>query len=153
MSDKIPDPPKFRGNKDKFRTFYAQLILKLNGNTDRFPTDESKIAYAIALLEGTAMKAMLPYITIDGRITCESYAKFAEELNRQWGNPYAKQEAAHKITVSQMRKRPLNDLLTEFQRLATEAVIGDDVLVATLDNALSPEFAALILHRDIPNTW
>ena len=51
---KIPDPEPFHGDQHKLGRFLLELQLKLNGNKDGFPTDDSKIAYAASLLRGSA---------------------------------------------------------------------------------------------------
>src|SRR5271165_3235842 len=55
-SEKIADPPLFSGKKPaELTSFLFLLRLKLSGNADRYPTEDSRASYAISRLSERAL--------------------------------------------------------------------------------------------------
>ena len=53
-SERLPDPEKFTGKRNELRPFLAQLRNKLEGNSDRYPSDQERLRYALSRLSGDA---------------------------------------------------------------------------------------------------
>src|SRR5438046_9323547 len=47
-SERLPDPEKFTGKRNELRPFLAQLKNKLEGNADRYPSDQERLRYALS---------------------------------------------------------------------------------------------------------
>ena len=45
-SEKIADPDRFDGTREKLKVFKDQLMLKTSGNAARFPNTQHKLRYA-----------------------------------------------------------------------------------------------------------
>jgi hypothetical protein len=56
--EKIADPDKYDGTRDKLKTFKSQLLLKTSGNPRRFPNVQHKLRYAFQFLTGKAERTM-----------------------------------------------------------------------------------------------
>ena len=54
-STKHPDPSSFGGDKAELRGWMTQLRIKLNINKDHYPTEQSKLAYALSRLKERAL--------------------------------------------------------------------------------------------------
>ena len=62
-SEKHPDPPIFSGNPTKWKEFKTQLRVKLMINADRYPTNQSRLAYTISRLAGNPLYLVTPKIS------------------------------------------------------------------------------------------
>ena len=61
----VPDPERFGGNQDKLRTFCSHLLMKLQGDSHRFPSGQHQLRYTIGLLTDQAFTQIEPYIKGD----------------------------------------------------------------------------------------
>ena len=52
--EKIADPDKFNGSREKLKSFKDQLMLQTSGNAARFPNTLHKLPYAYQFLTGKA---------------------------------------------------------------------------------------------------
>jgi hypothetical protein len=85
---KLPDPPKFTGDRYKLEEFIKKLYIKFNMEKERFPRDVHKISYASSFLEGDAGIWFSPYVNKDnGEISFKSYSDFLTALRRSYGDP------------------------------------------------------------------
>ncbi|XP_061468683.1 protein LDOC1-like [Rhineura floridana] len=55
-------PSCYGGQSDQFSTFCAQCELYMRVREAEFPTEDSKVAFLISLLEGEAAKWATPYL-------------------------------------------------------------------------------------------
>ena len=66
-AEKIADPDRFDGAREKLKVFNDQLMLKTSGNAARFPNTQHKLRYAYQFLTGKAQRTMRIQI---GRASC-----------------------------------------------------------------------------------
>ncbi|KAH0610936.1 uncharacterized protein H6S33_011363 [Morchella sextelata] len=87
-SEILPNPGVFRGDRDRDRLhlFKQQMKIKLMGNTDRYPTLQSKLSYAFSRLEGVAANQFLQYVGEEG-IALPSMLRFYQILDTAFGDP------------------------------------------------------------------
>ena len=50
----VPDPERYDGNREKLPLFKSHLLMKLQGDNARFPTEQHKLRYTVGLLQGNA---------------------------------------------------------------------------------------------------
>src|SRR5258706_11680061 len=101
-AERIADPDKFDGSREKLKTFKDQLMLKTSGNAARFPNTQHKLRYAYQFLTGKAQRTMRIHLrrsTEDSGeetddIVFESFAAFLAALDRHFGDPDEKHTAA-----------------------------------------------------------
>ena len=78
---KILDPEKYKGNRDKLHSFLTQLRLK----AALYPNDQSKLRYAVSLLEDRALDQITPHIE-DDRIDLNDLAELIGILETAFGD-------------------------------------------------------------------
>src|SRR5260370_15705202 len=62
LSERLPDPEKFEGDRQDLRRFISQIHEKMNGNRDRFPTAQTRMSYVTNRLKGPPYAQILPHI-------------------------------------------------------------------------------------------
>ena len=125
LAEKIADPDKFDGSRDKLESFKIQLLLKTSGNPIHFPTVQHKLRYAFQLLTGKAQRAMRIHLrkTTDpnGEESCEvlfnSLAAFTSALDRHFGDPNEKRTAALAPDKPRQANRESGTYDSDFQEL------------------------------------
>ena len=60
-SEKTPDVDRFDGSRDKLSTFIAECRVKFIGNSDRYPTQDSRMNYIFTRCTGSAKEQLLPF--------------------------------------------------------------------------------------------
>ena len=85
LSERLPDPAIFEGDRKDFRRFEAKIHQKLKTNADRFPTAAERMSYVTNRLEGPAYAQILPYI-LDGECKLSNYPNILYILNRVYGD-------------------------------------------------------------------
>lgn len=60
LSEKLPDPDKFEGNRPDLRRFLQQIHAKMTANADRFPTATSRLTYVAGTIAGKTYDLILP---------------------------------------------------------------------------------------------
>ena len=146
LSERLPDPDKFNGDRNDLRRFTAQIYTKLTVNVDRFPTAESRMAYVNGRLEGTPYKQILPYI-VQGRCTLSDYPAILDILDRAYGDPNRARNAQQSLFSLRQRNTEFGAFLAEFQRLALESNLSEESLPTLLENAVSKELRSMLLHN------
>ena len=115
----VPDPERFGGSRDKFRTFRSQLLLKLQGNSHKFPSDQHQLRYTIGLLPDQAFTQIEPYIKED-RIKLASVTELLKVLEIAFGDPDRESTAERKLEVLRQANREFSLYYAEFQRYAAD---------------------------------
>ena len=79
---RIPDPEKYKGDREKLRPFITQLRLK----AALYPDPQSQLYYAVSLLEDHALDQVTPHITND-RINLDNMGSLISILETAFGDP------------------------------------------------------------------
>ena len=61
----ISDPERFGGSRDTLHTFRSHLLMNLQGDSHKFPSNPHQLCYAIGLLTDQAFTQIEPYIKED----------------------------------------------------------------------------------------
>lgn len=126
-TQKIPDPEKFTGNRDKLRPFLAQLRLKAS----TFLTDQERLSYAVSVLGKDALDQVLPYIGND-RVNVDNRAALITTVENAFGNPTRVADAEYKLASLQQGTRDFSTYYAEFQRYAAETSWNDSAKLGAL---------------------
>ncbi|KKF92082.1 Protein FAM127C [Ceratocystis platani] len=86
LSERLPDPDKFEGDRPDLRRFTTQIRQKMKRNRDRFPDAQDRMAYVNNRLKGPAYALILPYIQ-DGECLLPDYDAILKVLDRAYGDP------------------------------------------------------------------
>ena len=79
---RIPDPEKYKGDREKLHLFITQLRLK----AALYPDHQSQLRYAVSLLEDHALDQLMPHITND-RINLDNVGSLISILETAFSNP------------------------------------------------------------------
>ena len=112
---KIPDPKKYKGDRDKLRPFLTQLRLKVA----LYPDDQSRLRYAVSLLEDRALDQIMPYIE-DDRIDLDNLAELIGILETAFGDPERVATAERKLRSLWQANRDFSTYYAEFTRYAAD---------------------------------
>lgn len=122
---KIADPDKFTDGVDpKYSVWKAALLRKIKGNSELFPTEDSKFGYALSYIGGEAMEGMESRLEddcpADEKIT--TLQDIFDHLEPFYKDPTELPRAKKDFADLQMAKTPsYRDFVTQFVRLATKA--------------------------------
>ena len=93
-SEKLPDIPEYDGDEARLDAWEQSLIQRMHINNDRYPSDESKIAYAEnRLIIGKTAHNLMNSYRVDGLCTLTSFSDWRFALRRACGNPYEQEDA------------------------------------------------------------
>ena len=112
---KQPDPELYDGNRDELRGFMFELKSKLRANADWFPTEDSRVAYAVGRLKGLAERRLLPLVESDNESTIRTIEGFYKALETAFGDPDKKATAQRYIQRLRQANRPFHQYLADFE--------------------------------------
>jgi hypothetical protein len=149
LSEKLPNPDKFTGDRKDLRRFVSQIHEKMKVNRDRFPTPQSRMSYVSSRLGGNPYSQILPYI-IEGVCQLPDYKAILEKLDHAYGDPNRVHNARSALFRLQQTNKDFSTFYAEFQRLALEGQMLEDSLPTILEHALSKELKLMLLHNVPP---
>ena len=164
---KLPDPPRFAGDRNKLQLWLHQLDVKINGNSERFPDSNIKISYAFELLEGEALKWAEQYIdktdgtftftdTTDaqGRITITAYTDFKNKIKAALGDPNPRATAEEAIRTLRQGKNDCTTYSNQFSTHAYELEWDDEAKIAQFKYGLDRKIVKEMIGKTgIPTTF
>jgi hypothetical protein len=149
LSERLPDPDKFTGDRADLRRFATQMRQKLLVNRDRFPDSQSRMTYVTGRLSGTPYAQVLPYIS-RGRCSLPDYEDVLRILENAYGDPNQARNARGELYRLRQKNRDFSTFFAEFHRLALEGEMSEDALPTMLEQAISDELREMLLHHDLP---
>ena len=150
LSERLPDPAIFEGDRKDFRRFQSKIHQKMKTNADRFPTPAERMSYVTNRLEGPAYAQILPYI-LDGECQLPDYPDVLRVLERAYGDPNRVNNARKKLFQLKQQNKEFAVFYTEFQRLALEGEVQEDSQTTLLEAALSRELRNQLANVDAPD--
>ena len=82
----VPDPERYDGNREKLPLFKSHLLMKLQGDDARFPTEQHKLGYTVGLLQGNAFAQIQPYI-LETTINFTNVTALLNDLEAAFSDP------------------------------------------------------------------
>lgn len=147
--EKIPDPEKFSGRRDKLPAFLLQLRLKAAS----FRTEQAKLRFAINCLEGDALDLMRSYVQEDATINLTNLAALTTILDNAYGNPNRAADAARNLRSLRQGTRDFATYYAEYQRYAQEVTWNEEAKLDALRTGLCFRLKKdLSLRDDDPTT-
>jgi hypothetical protein len=144
LSERLPDPPTFSGRRSELRTFIELLHNKLTGNQDRYPTEESRLRYAIGRLRNEAS-------ALAGSFRPDTVQNLVNLLENTYGDPNRKTTAQRKLVRMNQGNRSFPSFFAEFHRYAQESEWNDPALITRLIEALHPDLRRALIGVDFSN--
>jgi hypothetical protein len=149
LSERLPDPDKFDGNRSDLRRFSQQVYAKMTSNADRFLTPTSRLTYVAGRLTGRAYNLIIPRTTY-GIPQFADYPELLAYLESAFGDPDRVQNAQNRLYQLKQKNQDFSAYLTEFQRLALEGELHDEALTPLLFQGISRELQDMLLHSPAP---
>ena len=133
-AEKIANPDKFDGSREKLKSFKDQLMLKTSGNAACFPNTQQKPRYTYQFLTGKAQRTMQIHLrkSTDDRgeetfeILFDSFAAFLAALDRHFSDPDKKHTAALALNKLRQANREFGAYYADFQQLMDILETTDD---------------------------
>lgn len=147
----IPDPPIFEGAKKNFAIWKDNILMKININSDRFPSLQSKLVYIYSRLDTICQTHIHSWVK-NGTLTFESVESMMEILHTIFHDPNIIRDAITRLYSNKQRNKPFSEWIAEVRR---DAAIADydyesrhlrDLIFHNLNLELQQ---ALIYERDI----
>ena len=149
----IPDPERFGGSRDKLRTFRSHLLMKLQGDSHKFPSNQHQLRYTIRLLTDQAFTQIEPYIK-EHTIELASIIELLKVLEIAFGDPDHESTAERKLEVLRQANHEFSLYYAEFQRYAADVQWNESAKRTALTRGLSTEIKdALVLTSNIPSKF
>lgn len=146
-SEKLPDIEVYTGDRDKLEAWITDLKIKMNANKDRYPTEQSKLAYAVSRLGGKAKDQVNVYIKEDN-IALDNIAEFIAVIETAFGDPDRKGTSQRTLISIRQRNRDFSTYFAEFNRHAQYTGWNDEALKAILHSGLSDELKNHLITVD-----
>ena len=149
LSERLPDPDRFDGDRKDLRRFVSQIREKMNVNQDRFNTPSSRMAYVTNRLHGMAYNQILPYIH-KGICQLNDYDEILAVLERAYGDADNARNARNELFRLKQGDREFSLFFAEFHRLALEGEVYLEGLPHLLEQSINRELKAMMKHHDPP---
>lgn len=161
----INKPTPFDGDRKKVHSFIQECKIYLAINRKVYETDEAKVAFVLSFMtEREALKWKETYLTSitdeAGDINFPNIKAFWELIDEYFKPADRVQDATNKLMILKQGNRPVEDLVTEFRLLASQAGMTDITdadnlhLIRLFRSALHPNLAKKILFSEnVPKTF
>lgn len=150
LSERLPDPDRFEGDRKDLRRFTSQIHEKMNVNHDRYPTPQSRMTYVTNRLKGGPYAQILPYIK-KGICQLKDYEEILQILDRAFGDPNRVNNARNELFRLRQANKEFGMFFADFQRLALEGEMSEDVLPTLLEQAINRELRGMLMHNEPPS--
>ena len=100
---------------EKLESFITSLSLKMTLNTDRYPTETSRIAYVFSRTTGTAQSYISAKITAGQYI---DWHNIFQDLQNTFSDPDPEFLAQRKLIILRQANRSFAEFFTEFNQYA-----------------------------------
>jgi Retrotransposon gag protein len=147
-SERLPDPPMYAGGRRDLRQFITKLRIKLEGNADRFPTEQNRLYYAVGRLEKGAGATADPFIR---NKTITTVNQLISLLERTYDNPDRIATAMRQLSTLRQGNREFTVFYAKFQELISELDYSEAAKVAALQQAVSPRLLDHLMNEKLPS--
>ena len=152
---KIPDPPKFLGDKKSFLPWVAKCRMKFKGQPSLFPNETCKVMYAAAHLDGPLFAWFTPLNERfnRGEIPSEfaSFETFVDALTVLYGDPYLKQTAERDLRTL-IQTTSVAVYIAKFEECRQYLAWNDEPLRHQFYHGLKPSIKDELVHHDETTT-
>ena len=149
----VPDPERYDGNREKLPLFKSHLLMKLQGDDARFPTEQHKLRYKVGLLQGNAFAQIQPYI-LETTIDFTNVTALLNVLEAAFGDPDRTGTAERKLETLKQANRDFSTYYAEFSPHVANTQWNDAAKKTALSRGLSNEIKdALALADQVPEAY
>ena len=143
----VPDPERYGGNHEEIPLFKSHLLMKLQGDDTRFPTEQHKLRYTVGLLQGNAFAQIQPYI-LETTIDFTNVAPLLNFLEAAFRDPDRTGTAERKLESLKQANRDFSTYYAEFSRHVANIQWNDAAKKTALSRGLSNEIKDALALAD-----
>jgi hypothetical protein len=147
-SERLPDPPAYGGKKKDLPLFITKLRYKLEGNSDRFPDEKSRLIYAHSRLDRDPATLIDPLIGKDIN-TVDLLIQFLEAT---YGDPNRELTAWSRLDNLKQGKKSFLSHFAEFRRIVADTNLNEGAQINQLRRSLSDELRRAMVGVTIPRS-
>jgi Retrotransposon gag protein len=151
---KMRDPEPFSGEKAQLFNFLSQCKLKFLGESDRFPTELSKVLFAASHLRGSAYQWFQPLLNrseTDAVPELVTFKGFSDALTSMYGDRHLVE--AMELEIDQLTQTSsVAVYATEFRRLQQYISWDDAALRHRFYRGLRNSVKDALVHEPKPST-
>lgn len=150
---KVREPKLFDGKSpSQLPNFLAQVKLVFKAKPSAYPTEESKVIYAISFLDGPAFSYFQPYVDEkEPPSWMTDFASFADELKSVYGSPDVIDDLANKL-FELKQTGPATEYAADFRRLGGQLDMPEPILVNRFFKGLKDDIQTELAKTDYPKT-
>ena len=149
----VPDPERYDGNREKLSLFKSHLLMKLQGDDARFPTEQHKLRYTVGLLQGNAFAQIQPNI-LKTTINFTNVTALLNVLEAAFSDPDRTGTVERKLESLKQTNRNFSTYYAEFSRHVANTQWNDAAKKTALSRALSDEIKdALALANQVSEAY
>jgi hypothetical protein len=148
----LPDPPRFEGNRPKFRAWLSEVKNKLRVDGEAIGSGEDQFAYIYARLGGAPQQMTIAYVEArihNGTSDPEHYLRYLEDC---YGDPNAKVRAVERLrSLRQRENESFAVLLPRFERELADAGGAswpEEVKISYLEGALCQQLRLATVYAN-----
>ena len=147
----LADCEPFSGKKDDYYVWRESISLKLNTNSDHFPTEHTRMAYIYSQMRFNCREHLNSWIK-DGSVLFASVAQMFEVLDTLFGDPNRVRDATNRLHANFQNNRPFSHWITDIRKDAS--IAGYDFESRSLRNLIFYNMSlelkkALVHEKDI----
>jgi len=149
-------PQPFDGTMKDTKSFISSLILYIYGRKAEFPSNESKIMFALTYIQGGKAqywKNEATNLIAAGQKPLKYFKDFIAQMEAQFGDPSPKATAIRKLKTLQQGSSSVDEYILQFKAKASQTDLGDTTLIEYLKARLNPMlFKSIYQLLVIPET-
>lgn len=146
---RLSNPEFFNGSRSETKKFLTQVNLVIRGNPSRFPSESSKIIFAVSYMRGAAFTWIQPHLDNFTAGITDSFTSFCEALFTQFGEKNEKSQA-ERLFYELKQNNSVSLYATEFSRLSTQLGWNEAALCAHFYRGLKPNIKDQLALIDRP---
>ncbi|KAK2905603.1 hypothetical protein Q8A73_009546 [Channa argus] len=147
----VAPPEPYSGDPKTCRAFLVKCRLQFEMRPSLYPSDHSRVAYAVALLTGWAgIWGTTEWVR--GSTATSSFDRFAEKLLRVFGPIKSERDASRRLSKLSQGKGSVAEYAIEFGTFAADCSWNEPALVERFYQGLSEYLKDQLSFRELPGT-
>lgn len=148
---RLPPPSRYSGEPGLCRSFLSQCSLVFQLQPSSFPSDRSRVAYIITLLDGRAREWGTSVWDANSPV-CSFLESFTKEMKKVFDRAASGREAARVLLQKHQGRRSVFDYAIDFRTLAANCSWNVDAQYDAFLNGLSERIKDELIPCDLPAT-
>ncbi len=147
-STKLSDSDKFSGMRMELKYFITQLQLKIQANTDHYPTNHAKLEYAISQLKEIALKQVTLRLQGDD-IQFENMTELYTFLQNVFDDPNHAETARQELKILWQQNRDFAEFIAKFNCIVSDIKLNEVAIKFALQEEINMKLRNLMIHHSV----